>query len=363
MKGPLILFVLCLLPLAFHYSGKASGKNQPGLSLEDTFNLYVRAVQSSDLEGLFSTVTDTEDFFFLTADGRTLDRDEYYNFHQEWFKVKDWEMPVKLLKVRHGKDYGYTEAIFYYREKTPDGRTYNLESYFTLIFRRQDGMWKVVADVCTPIKRYLSEPGGEISYDVDQEYVFKIMKTRRTVRKCKSDPVPAEHVARILDAARFAPTAGNVQPWRFVVIRDRARLNSLGELLKSAWEEKVSANREVDQDKKQSYIDGGKEAIDDAMTAPVYVMVFADTTTYPKYAVWDGCLAAENLMLAARSLGYGTGFFTSYFPEEVIKSFVNAADDLRFICATPIGVPEKWPEIPEKKDLEEFISYESFDEE
>jgi nitroreductase/ketosteroid isomerase-like protein len=363
MKGPFVLFVLCLLPLAFHYSGRVSGRSQPGLSLEDTFNLYVRAVQNSDLEGLFSTVTDSEDFFFLTADGRMLDRDEYYNFHQEWFKVTDWEMPVKLLKVRHGKDYGYTEAIFYYKEKTPDGRTYNLESYFTLIFRREDGMWKVVADVCTPIKRYLSEPGGEISYDVDQERFFEIIKTRRTVRKYKPDPVPSEHIRKILDAARFAPTAGNVQPWKFVVIQDRKRLDSLGELLKKSWEEKITASENLDDKKKKSYIEGGKEAIDGVMTAPVYVMVFVDTTTFPKYAAWDGCLAVENLMLAARSLGYGTGFFTSYFPEDLIKSFVKAPDDLRFICATPIGIPEKWPETPEKKNLEEFITYESFDKE
>jgi len=117
----------------------------------------------------------------------------------------------------------------------------------------------------------------------------------------------------------------------------------------------------LDDEKKKSYIEHGKKAIAKVMTAPLYIMVFVDTSIYAEDAVWDGCLAVENLMLAARALGYGTGFFTSYFPEEEVKSFVKAPDKLRFICATPIGIPEEWPETPEKKNLDEFIIYEGFD--
>ena len=65
-------------------------------------------------------------------------------------------------------------------------------------------------------------------------------------------------------------------------------------------------------------------------------------------------------MLAARSLGYGTGFFTSYFPEDAVKSFVKAPDNLQLVCATPVGVPEEWPETPEKKSLDDLVFYESF---
>lgn len=360
MRGESLLFIVCLLPFFLGFSVAKAERNKPGLSLQETFDLYVRAVQNSDLEGLFSTVTDSSDFFFLTSDGRLLDRKEYHDFHKTWFEATDWEMPVDLLQVREGKEYGYVSAIFYYRQKTPDDRRYNLESYFTLIFRREDGMWKVVADVCTPIKRYISEKAGQVSYNMDQEYLFEVIKTRRTVRVYKPDPVSAEHVTRILDAARFAPTAGNVQPWRFVVIQDRAHLDSLAELLKSAWEKKVLASEKLDGEEKSSYVEGGRQAIDGVMAAPVYVLVFVDTTTYPKYAAWDGCLAVENLMLAARSLGYATGFFTSYFPEDVVGSFVKAPDNLQFICASPIGIPQEWPETPEKKKLEEFVVYESF---
>ena len=360
MKDLLLLFALCL-PSVILCCPTMAAENKPGLSLKETFDIYVKSAQNSDLGGLFSTVTDADDFFFLTADGRMLNRDEYYKFHEDWFKETRWEMPVELLKVREDKEYGYANAIFYYRQGMPDGRRYNLDSYFTLIFRKEDRMWKVVADVCSPIKRYISEPNSDVNYDMDQEYLFRTMKERRTVRKYKTDRVPDEHIRKILDAARFAPTAGNAQPWRFAVIQDRARLDSLAGMLKKSWEEKIAENKDLDDETKRSYLHGGKEAIGNAMTAPVYVMVFVDTTSYPKYAVWDGCLAVENLMLAAKSLGYGTGFFTSYFPEEVVKSFVKAPDNLQFVCATPIGVPEKWPEAPEKKSLDEVVVYESFE--
>jgi nitroreductase/ketosteroid isomerase-like protein len=361
MQKLFLLLAIYLSPLILYCSAMAF-ENQPGLSLRETFDIYVKSVQNSDLKGLFSTVTDSNDFFFLTADGRLLDRDEYYKFHQGWFKETNWEMPVELLEVKEGKEYGYTNAIFYYRTRLSDGKTYNLESYFTLIFRKEKGMWKVVADVCAPIKRYISEPNSEISYDLNQEYLFDIIKTRRTVREYKPTSVPPEHITKILDAARFAPTAGNVQPWKFVVIQDRARLDSLAGLLRASWEERITAHEDFDDEKKKLYIESGRKAIARVMTAPVYIMVFVDTTVYAEDAIWDGCVAAENLMLAARSLGYGTGFFTTYFPEELVRFFVKAPENLKFICATPVGIPEEWPETPPKKNLDEFIIYESFEE-
>ncbi len=191
--------------------------------------------------------------------------------------------------------------------------------------------------------------------------VFETIRNRRTVREFQTTPVPEEDIRKILDAARYAPTAGNVQPWKFVVIKDKARLDSLKNILQANWEQRVNSSPELDGEKKKSYIEGGKNAIEGVMTAPVYIMVFVDTTIYPQYALYDGCLAVENLMLCARALGYGSGFFTTYFPEEFVKSFVNAPDNLKFICATPIGIPREWPQMPPKKELDEFIIQESFE--
>ena len=57
--------------------------------------------------------------------------------------------------------------------------------------------------------------------------LFDLIKTRRSVRKFKPDPIPEEHVIQMLEAARLAPTAGNQQPWKFLVIRDPARIERM----------------------------------------------------------------------------------------------------------------------------------------
>lgn len=191
------------------------------------------------------------------------------------------------------------------------------------------------------------------------EAVFETIKTRRTVREFDGSPVQEEHITRILDMARYAPTAGNVQPWKFVVIQNPKSLAALKDSLKNWWTVKVIA-RQLGEEKERSYIEGGREQIDKIMTAPVYVLVFVDTSVYVEEALYDGCLAVENLMLAARALGYGTGFFTTFFPEEKVCAFVGVPENYKFICATPIGRPQEWPSMPEKKPLEEFIVREHF---
>lgn len=354
-------FIFFLASVTAGYSDNTAMRNQSGLSLEETFDLYVHTIQNTDLEGLFTTVTDSDEFFFLTANGKLIDRDGYYNFHKDWFREKDWEMPVELLKVHEGNEYGYTNAIFYYRSKTPEGGTYNLESYFTLIFRKEDGMWKVIADVCTPISRYLKEPDSDIQYNTDQLFLLKTLKERRTVRKFKPIPVPDKHIVKILDAARFAPTAGNQQPWKFLVIRDRTKLNRLKEEALSWYLETYKTKKQSGQKELEDTREAIQNILENILSAPVYVAVLVDSkAAHPEYVTYDGTLVAGYLMIAARALGYGTGFFTTFFPEEKMKSFFGIPEQYKLICFTPIGIPESWPDAPPKKSLEEMIIFESF---
>jgi nitroreductase/ketosteroid isomerase-like protein len=337
-------------------------QNRPGLSLRETFELYVRSIQHSDIDTLFTTVTDEPRVSFLTSTGRLIDsREGYYRFHQDWFKETRWEMPVELLEVREGADYGSTLAIFHYRQTQPDGRVQVLDSYFTLIFHKERGMWKVITDVCTPIERYTLEPDSGVKYTTEQLYLLDTVKNRRTVRKYQSTPVPKDHLLAILDAARYAPTAGNQQPWTFLVIQDRARLDRLSREAVEWYLERYRGQATRDEGALQMLRQSVKEQIANALSAPVYVAVLVEATAaYPEYVMTDGALAAENLMLAARALGYGTGFFTTFFPEARMKAFFQIPDRYRLVCFTPIGVPEEWPKTPDKKRLDAIVVYESF---
>lgn len=83
-----------------------------------------------------------------------------------------------------------------------------------------------------------------------------------------------------------------------------------------------------------------QKLLDNVLTAPVSVAILVDSKAkYPDYILYDGTLAAEYLMIAARALGYGTGFFTTFFPETKMKQFFNIPDQYNLICFTPIGIP------------------------
>lgn len=270
-------------------------------------------------------------------------------------------MPVDFVEAHEGTDYGYITAIFHYKQKLPKDGKYNLDAYFTLIFHKENVMWKVVTDVITPISRYITETNPEIRYDVDQVYLFDIIKKRRTVRKFKLDPVPKEHILKILDAARFAPTAGNQQPWKFLVIQDREKLDQLKEEALSWYLDHYKARRKPTEEELNKTRESLKGVLENVLSAPVYVAVLVDSEAqYANYIVQDGTLAACCLMIAARALGYGTGFFTTFFPEEKMKTFFAIPDQYKLICFTPIGIPDEWPETPPKKSLNEVVVFESF---
>lgn len=201
----------------------------------------------------------------------------------------------------------------------------------------------------------------EIEYTSEQNYLIEIIKSRRTVRRFKSTSVPKKHIIKILDAARYAPTAGNQQPWMFLVIQNRERLDALCiEALNWYIEEfKVWGKPSSSQLAKTKA--NLKSILKNVLSAPVYIAVLVSKETdYPDYILFDGTLAAGYLMIAARAFGYGTGFFTTFFPEDKMKEFFKIPDQYKLICFTPIGVPLEWPKTPEKKKIEEIVVFESF---
>lgn len=170
--------------------------------------------------------------------------------------------------------------------------------------------------------------------------IWDVFKKRRSVRKFKSTPIPKGHLTRILEAANYAPTPRNRQAWKFLVIQNRDTLNKIKE-------ECIKGGGE-----------GSREYFTDFLSAPVYVVVIADTETRnPPNDITAASLAAMNLMLAARALGYGTVFCVNSVSEDITKRVLNIPDKYKRICITPIGIPEEWPE-KEKKGLDEVVVYE-----
>lgn len=124
---------------------------------------------------------------------------------------------------------------------------------------------------------------------------LEVIRTRRSVRKYSSTAVPQESVELMLRAAMAAPSAGDQQPWRFVVVRDSERLRGLA----SAGPHGGMIER-----------------------APVAIVVCADLGRVRHDGFWiqDCSAATENLLLAAHALGLGAVWVGTYPREDRVKS-------------------------------------------
>lgn len=188
--------------------------------------------------------------------------------------------------------------------------------------------------------------------------VFTAIKERRSCRSFLPDPVSGEDLAKILDAAVWAPSPANNQPWEFIVITRRD------------VKEKILA--ESERCKKMLFEKSGwkwldRYRIDFLKEAPVIIVVVAD----PKktgadmflegggLAYQHGCAAAvQNMLLAAHALGLGTLWFT-LFDKDALKATLSidaGLEPLAMICLGKAAAgPMKTPRV-EAKDKTRFVA-------
>jgi 5,6-dimethylbenzimidazole synthase len=202
---------------------------------------------------------------------------------------------------------------------------------------------------------------------VDPSAFVAVFAKRQTVRRYKSDPVPDEHVRMILDAARRGPTCMNQQAWKFLVIRNQAKIQQMRQKtldrVRAAFD--TAAAKQPGEKKKEFAAQRATQLqfYEGYFTAPVYVVVLVDREApCANYALGhDGPIAAGYLMVAARAFGYGTAYLTDGIPDSVTKEVLAIPDRYQRICITPIGVPDRWPKQAEKRKLEEMVVYETLE--
>jgi nitroreductase len=189
----------------------------------------------------------------------------------------------------------------------------------------------------------------------EKNNIWYVIQNRRSVRKFKPDSIPEKDIIKIIDAARMAPTSGNQQPWKFLVIRDSSKIKQMKD---SCISKSLARCNNKDPEKLKQFKLRTIQHYTDYCSAPVFIIVSTDNNSqYPNYNHWDGPLAAGYLMLAARALGYGTVFITDAIPDIVTKEVFNIPDNYTRVCITPLGIPDSWPEMPKKKSLESFIAF------
>ncbi|MCD6334982.1 MAG: nitroreductase family protein [Candidatus Latescibacteria bacterium] len=155
---------------------------------------------------------------------------------------------------------------------------------------------------------------------------------RRSIRNYRPDPIPEEHIEQILEAGRQAPSAGNRQPWHFVVVRD------------------------PELRKKTAQACHGQTWMADAA---LIVAAIGRPEISEKWHLIDPAIALQTMILAAHSLGYGTCWVGS-FDEAEVKEVLGIPEELKVVCLTPVGVPDVSPEARPRKPQEEIFSFDTF---
>jgi nitroreductase len=179
---------------------------------------------------------------------------------------------------------------------------------------------------------------------------FSVVHSQRAHRAFATEAVPDELVARVLDAATFAPSAENRQPWEFVVVRDPRRRDQIGELMRRAWE---AHGREHTRDRVSAavFADVDRGATGTISAAPVLVVVAADTNRGLPATVASSLFPSiQNLLLAAGALGLGSALTTiaTAFADE-LRAIVGLPEPVVPVAVVPLGFPAR-PLGPPRRD-------------
>ena len=169
--------------------------------------------------------------------------------------------------------------------------------------------------------------------------VFEAIKIRKSVRAYDSRLIPNEILLRILEAGRLAPSAGNVQPWHFIVVTDGEKRKRLAQARYARF----------------------------LAESPVVIVGCGDQKASPRWYMVDVTIALEHMVLIATNEGLGTCWIGS-FNEDEIREMLKIPENFRVVALLAIGYSRKKFDLAGKllhfvrrrKKLKKIVSFEEF---
>ncbi|MEM7815647.1 MAG: nitroreductase family protein [Candidatus Aenigmatarchaeota archaeon] len=170
---------------------------------------------------------------------------------------------------------------------------------------------------------------------------IECISSRASIRSFKTDDIPENVLKAVIGAAVQAPSAGNVQDWEFIIVRNSETKRLLSE---AAF---------------------GQDFIS---KAPVVIVICSDlksiSSAYGErgknlYSIQDTAAAAQNMMLAACDLGLGT-CWVGAFDEEMVRKILSIPSHIRPLVIIPIGYPAYKPKKPKRKGIDKVVHKEKY---
>ena len=191
----------------------------------------------------------------------------------------------------------------------------------------------------------------------DADNLYSILSTTRSIRRISDKPVDDATLERVLQAAIWAPSGGNRQPWRIIAVRDRALKQKLGDIYAAEWAKYVEMNMKRVEGMPENIVEAtrtglavGTRLAESLADVPVVVMFIHDPR---EVFVTDGNLgrtpvvggaslypAVQNLLLAARAEGLGGVLTTLISASEVkVRELLEIPEPWGVYAMVPLGHP------------------------
>ena len=168
--------------------------------------------------------------------------------------------------------------------------------------------------------------------------MMQVVKNRKSVRQFTPQPVEDKKIEYILECARLAPSARNLQCWHFIVIKKKENI------MKAA-----RAGGSHNEWLKES---------------PVLIVACGDPKRSTEhngiqYYIVDVAIAMQHLVLAATEMGLGTCWIGN-FDEKIARSELGIPNDIKVVAMTPVGYPDDEEPSPKRKSLNKIVHYEKW---
>ena len=164
---------------------------------------------------------------------------------------------------------------------------------------------------------------------------LELVRKRYSVRAYKPDPVEDKKLQHVLEAARLAPTACNLQPFQLIVIHTKGKEVELRRIYNASWFVQAPI-------------------VICACGMPSQSWVRSDGKNYWEV---DVTIAIDHLILAAANLGLGTCWIGAFNPDAA-REVLSLPDDVEPIAFTPLGYPDDQPRYKSRKSIDELVRYE-----
>jgi len=172
--------------------------------------------------------------------------------------------------------------------------------------------------------------------------IMDIIKGRRSIRRFKrGEKIPEEDLKKILEAAIYAPSAGNRQPWEFIIVENEDTKIRLAEAAYyQTWMTEAPTIIIVCTNEERSASRYGERG-------------------RTLYCIQDTAAAIQNMLLMAHSLGYGA-CWVGAFNENEVRRILNIPIGVRPVAMIPIGKPDEKPTMPPRIPLQRLVHYEKY---